>query len=96
MGSGVEYLCFQVESKVSATGVTQRVQLFNYEMGEYVDVDSRSATLSDRVVYIAVDGDPDPYIDGSGNVKAHILFDDVGVVAESWLASFDHVIWFAL
>jgi hypothetical protein len=38
--------------------------------------------------------DPDPYNDGWYNVKARILFDDVGVANEDpWTASIDIAVW---
>lgn len=61
-------LCFEVESFAYAT-VKQKVELWNYESGQYVAMDERPCTTSDRLLHITVSGDPDPFIDDSGNGK---------------------------
>ena len=83
-----------IETKVSVSGVSQRVQAFDYDQGEYVTIDERAATTTDRKLYFTLPGDPDVFMDGSCNVKLRILFDDVGVSGEDpWTASIDHVEW---
>jgi hypothetical protein len=97
VGSGVSELTFIVESKVSTTGIAQRVQLYNYDTAEYETVDERPIGTTDVTLYLTVPGDPDPYIDGSGNVKARILYDLVALPgSNNWSASIDVASWSVL
>ncbi|MFY9235262.1 MAG: hypothetical protein WAO58_12495 [Fimbriimonadaceae bacterium] len=42
---------------------------------------------------MTVPTDPDPYIDGSGNVKARIQYYVTGPVTGAWRAKIDLAIW---
>jgi hypothetical protein len=79
------------------SGIAQRVQLYNYDTAEYETVDERPIGTTEVTLYLTVPGDPDPYIDGSGNVKARILYDLVALPgSNNWSASIDVASWSVL
>lgn len=97
VGGGVTELCFEVESRTTDSATTQKIELYNYDSGQYVVLDSRACTTTDRTIHVTVPRnlDPDRFIDGSGNVKARIKFYDAGSSSE-WLAYMDMARWKAL
>jgi hypothetical protein len=86
-------LCFHVESHVTELGVQQRIELWNYLSGSWVELDKRPASDTDRTVHAIVKGDPAPYVSGSNQVKARIHFDDIGLASETYHAKIDLTQW---
>jgi hypothetical protein len=86
VGLNVTELCFEVQSSVTVAGVTQNIELFNMNTGDYERVDRRAATQYQRTIHYSVPGNPYTYIDANDKVYGRITFDDSGVSEESWKA----------
>jgi glucose/arabinose dehydrogenase len=66
---------FTLEANSSALHVRQIISLFNYDTGQYEEVDSRIATQTDSVVDVDVTSNIGRFVeDGTGNVRARVSF----------------------
>ncbi|MGI8924326.1 MAG: PQQ-binding-like beta-propeller repeat protein [Fimbriimonadales bacterium] len=65
---------FQLETRSSTTRLLQVTQLFNYTMNRWDQVDSRPTTLSDNPITINVNSGAADYQDGTGSLKARLLY----------------------
>jgi len=83
-------------AEVSSSGdpALLRIELYNYDRGEWQLFDERDARQGDAGVIVTISDDPTPFMDdGTGEVKARIGFHDRGVTFPSWLGRFDMVHW---
>ena len=76
--------------------VTQRIELFNYDVGTWEQVDERTATTTDTVVVVTIDTNADRFIEpGTRSVEARLNWFDPGALfSPSWSASIDQATWF--
>ncbi len=89
----VNSLSVQVENHVSITGLTQRIDAFNFTAGSYTNVDTRSATTTDSVATAALTGVGD-YIDANRLVRMRVrVRADGPVFTNTWRSFVDQTIW---
>ena len=88
-------LTFNLEAAANTLVLTQSIDLFNYDIGGYEPVDSRTANLTDTVVKIAPDGDSSRFVQpGTGNVKARLSWAAAGPILRfPWTVRIDRVLW---
>lgn len=99
-GFTLSELRVRIETSVSAipaSGVTQRIELFNYVSNMWELVDVRSATSSDAVVEVVPTGDPNRFVHSvTGRVEARVsLYDPGTLFSFGWQARIDQILWIA-
>ncbi len=86
-------LSVQVENHVSITGLTQRVDAFNFVTSSYTNLDTRPATTTDSVVVAPITGPP-AYIDANRLVRMQVrIRADGPVFTNTWRSFVDQTIW---
>lgn len=96
--SAASALSFTLEASTSAlpaSGVRQRIELFNFNTNSYEIVDERSATSADSVVTVNINVDASRFIDpGTTGVRARIgWFQQAPLLAPNWLVRIDQTVW---
>ena len=94
--SDLTSLGFQLESHVNTVGVTRTVEMFNYNLGLYQQVDERTASFgNDSVVEITLTEQISDFIEnGTGNIKARIGWRPTGpVLFYPWTTCIDQAVW---
>ncbi|GIV01471.1 MAG: hypothetical protein KatS3mg015_0301 [Fimbriimonadales bacterium] len=87
-------LTFVLEAASSGAPVRQRIELFNYQSGQWEQVDERNATFADTTVEIPVTSNATRFIQpGTRQMRARIGFHDRGVTFVNWGARYDQVRW---
>jgi hypothetical protein len=88
-------MTYVLEAKVNTPAVTQTISLYNYDTGEFEEVDSRPSTMGDSVVEVSVDGDPARFVNSeTGEIKAELTWmPGPLVIVYPWLVSIDQAIW---
>ena len=87
-------LTFVVEAATTGDPTLQRIDLFNFDTGEWDRLDERTGPSSDTIVQVAAPGDPAAYVeDGAGTVRARVGYLDLGVTIPAWGGRFDHAYW---
>lgn len=88
-------MTFVLEAKVNTPAVTQTISLYNYDTGEFEEVDSRPSTMGDSVVEVSVDGDPARFVNSeTGEIKAELTWmPGPLVIVYPWMVSIDQAIW---
>lgn len=88
-------MSFTLETQVDTPGVTQTVSLFNYDLQEFEEVDSRTSTNTDSVALIIVKGDPSRFIDPETlEVRAEMTWRPPPLVLHfPWNVGIDQAIW---
>lgn len=87
-------ITFKVESSVSTSGRVQRILLWDFTANQYVEVDSRGASLADSVAEVTVTTNASRFIAADGTVRAKVSIGPwANVVLQPWLARFDQVSW---
>lgn len=83
-----------IESRVSASNLSQSLELFDWQGGAWVVQDLRAGSLSDQTVTVRV-ADPARYLrTGTREMLARVLVRRVGPVPQStWAAHVDLVSW---
>lgn len=85
-------ITFTLEAKVTTTGVTQYIDLFDWVAGSWVQVDARPATMTDQVVEVAAT-DPARFVaQGSRTMTARARLKANGS-AGVWTGMVDRVAW---
>jgi hypothetical protein len=98
-GVTVNELCLEVEASASTSGLSQRVELYNYATESWVLMDERFATLSDSTLHLAAQYDPNEFLGAPGPlgarpVKARVMYREAGIVQHyPWTARVDFVGW---
>jgi hypothetical protein len=87
-------LKIDVESGVTASGLVQSVELYDFTANAYVQVDSRTATTSDSAIEVTAPS-PNRFIQaGSRAMRARIGLRAPGPVSNyPWRGQFDQVVW---
>lgn len=86
---------FKLEASVSTPGLMQTLWLYNYDIGQYEEVDFWSGTPSDSVVEVVVSTDAGRFVQaGTREMKAKVSYKQVGIVLHwPWSARFDQTAW---
>lgn len=90
-------LAFKIECKANTVGLVQTVEFFNFQSGDYEEVDSSQATIIDTVFEIEATGNISRFVEpGSGTVKTRLAWRATGpVFLFPWTVSIDHIQWTA-
>jgi len=93
-GSPLE-LGFLLEAHVSSSNISQQIELFNFVIGTWQVVDTRSATVGDSIAHVHVTTNPGRYIRTSDRrVMAKVSYRALGPVPIFlWTASLDRAHW---
>ncbi|MCH7527521.1 MAG: hypothetical protein IID39_08795 [Planctomycetes bacterium] len=89
-------LAFTLETRVDTPGVTQTISLFNYDAGEFEEIDSRTASFNnDSTVEIVVGGDPSRFIKSDTlEMKAELTWKPGPlVILFPWNIGIDQAVW---
>lgn len=88
-------LSFTLETQVDTPGVTQRIELFDFTLGAYEEVDVRIATRMDSVVEVVVKGDPSRFVDPETlELNAQLTFKPPPLVLLfPWSVGIDQAVW---
>ena len=88
-------LAFSIESKANTVGLVQTIELFNFQSGNYEEVDSSQATIIDSLFEIQATGNIGRFVEaGSGKVKTRLAWRASGpVLLFPWTVSIDHIQW---
>jgi hypothetical protein len=89
-------LHFSVEASANTIGLTQTIEVFNFNSGQYELVDLRAASVnSDLVATIDLSAEISNVVQsGTGAVKSRIGWRATGpVVLLPWTICIDHVVW---
>jgi len=92
-------LCFTLEAMASSTGLTQRVELYDYDSANWVIVDERTTTTADSVVHVSAPYDARRFVGDEETpseyeVKARVSYKQSGpVFSYPWSASLDLTKW---
>ena len=86
---------FTIEGSAASAAINQRIEMFNFATGQWVQVDSRAATTVDSTVVVDVTLGSSGFVEAStGNVRARLSWKAQGpVVAYPWNARVDYVRW---
>ncbi len=85
---------FTVENHVSITGLTQRIEFYDFVAARYEEEDARSATTADSVT-VAIGTSPSRFIEpGTNLVTSQVrIRADGPVFTNSWTSSIDQAVW---
>lgn len=87
---------FKIENKVSISGLTQIVDMFNYTTNSYdtTAVDTRPAPTTDTVVKITGSGDINRFFGTGGALRSRLRVRPAGpLFTNNWRTSVDQVQW---
>lgn len=85
-----------MEASANTSGLTQTIEMFNWNTGQYELVDSQSASVnSDSVVEVDLTSESTNYVQsGTAAVKSRIGFKATGLIfLFPWTASIDQQVW---
>lgn len=87
-------LKFVLEAGQSGDPVIQRIELFNFQSGQWEVVDERAAPFADATVTISISTNARRFVQpGTRLVRARVGFHDRGVTFISWGARYDVTKW---
>lgn len=88
-------LVFTLEAGANTSGLTQKIELYNYVTESFEEIDSRNATVSESVVEIMVTGDPSRFIDPNTlAVKAQLSWKPTGpIFVWPFQVGIDQAVW---
>jgi hypothetical protein len=88
-------LGLDVVAKVNTPGLTQRIELWNWQTGAYVAAGTFPATTGDTQRTVSAPGAPSDYVQaGTGRVRAKVAFFRTGLtLVWPWTASVDQARW---
>jgi Flp pilus assembly protein TadD len=91
-------LRLQIEARVEVENLTQRIQLFDYQANQFVEVDSRPATTSDSVTEVILRDSPERFFEpDTRRVKAAATWkNESGPAPSRWEVGVDLVKWIDL
>jgi hypothetical protein len=87
-------IMFTLEAKATQAGLVQRIDLFDWIAGSWVQVDARPATLVDQVVNVLLT-DPARFVQpGARAMAAQVRLHASGPFGtRSWVSRIDRVAW---
>jgi hypothetical protein len=88
-------LSLVLEASANTAGLTQTIEIFNWNSGQYELVDSRAATLSDQAAEIELSEGVADYVQlGSGAIKTRVGWRATGIIfLFPWTVSIDQLAW---
>ncbi len=89
-------LTVKLEATANTVGITQSIEMFNWDTGQYEEVDSQAASLNnDSVVTVDLTANIVNYVEvGTGLVKTRTGWRATGIVfLYPWTISIDQVAW---
>ena len=88
-------LSFTLEARANTVGLSQTIELFDYNVGAFELVDKRQVTMTDSTVVYEVSDDINRFVEpGSGNVQARLAWKANGpIILFPWTVSIDHIVW---
>jgi hypothetical protein len=88
-------LSFTLEAAASVTGLTQRIELFNFATGAYESMDARAVTVQDSTVVVTAGGALGRFIEpGTRKMRARLTWRAFASdLPRSWNARLDFVRW---
>jgi hypothetical protein len=89
---GVTRLTFHLEAAASVTSAIQWIDLYDFEAGAWVRLDTRTATREDSVVEVVPD-DAGRFVDPTGLMRARVSHWDPGIPIAGWSAQIDQAVW---
>lgn len=89
---------FSYEGKVNLVGLMQRLDMWDYTAsggaGAFVQVDERSAALTDELINVTKTSDAQNYLKGNGEVRSRLrVRDDTPAFLASWRSFSDLLTW---
>ena len=87
---------FLLEARVNVPGmILQTIELYNYDIEDYEEVDARIASMTDQVVEIILEGDLSRFVDQNTlEMNAQLTWLQVGPVPFSaWQVGIDQSVW---
>ena len=93
-GSPLE-LGFLLESRINTPGISQMIELFNYDSASWEEVDFRSAETGDSITHVLISIDPERFIEAATlQTRAKISYQRTGLtLLWPWTASIDRATW---
>ncbi len=93
-GESPTELKFAVENRVSISGLTQRIDLYNYTLGRYDLLDQRTASQTDTVVTVTTATPVDYVENGTRKIQSQLrIRADGPVFTNTWRAFVDETTW---
>ncbi len=88
-------LRFRVESNANTPGLTQTIELFNYDSSLYEEVDLSVPGAMDSGVQVVITTNPQRFVQaGSREMRARLVYEQVGLVLLwPWMARIDQTVW---
>ena len=88
-------LRFTLESSVNTPGLTQTIELFNYDTSSYEEVDLSIPGAMDATVAVSITVSPERFVQaGTREMRARVLFKRVGLtLLWPWSAKLDQAVW---
>ncbi len=88
-------LSFTLEARANTVGLSQTIELFDYNVGAFELADKRQVTMTDSTVVYEVSDDINQFVEpGSGNVQARLAWKANGpIILFPWTVSIDHIVW---
>ncbi|MGE0001178.1 MAG: hypothetical protein AB7F50_01510 [Fimbriimonadaceae bacterium] len=85
----------ELEAGASTTGLSQKIQAYDYDAGAWVDLDERAATVPDQITNVTIATNVSRFIRPSDReIKVRALYRQVGpVLMSQWTVSFDFLRW---
>ncbi|MEM9413474.1 MAG: hypothetical protein AAGA30_20370, partial [Planctomycetota bacterium] len=89
-----EFLAFQIEAAANTVNLSQVVDVFNFNAGNYEQASVSPAELTDTTFVIEFTGDLSRFINTNGEVRARTsYFQDGPIFFSPWSVRFDQVSW---
>ncbi|MCH7944955.1 MAG: PQQ-dependent sugar dehydrogenase [Armatimonadetes bacterium] len=88
-------LRFKLEASVNTPGLTQSIQLFNYDTSSYEQVDLAVPGVSDGIVEVVITMNPGRFVQaGTREMRAKVVYQQVGLtLLWPWSARLDQTVW---
>ena len=88
-------LSLTVESNVNTPGLSQKIEVFNFSSGTFIELDEVAASLNDDTLTYSVPGVPSQFVQSStGNVLARLSWQSTGSnLMFPWRISIDNLVW---
>ncbi len=88
-------LKFRIEAQANQVNLSQKISLFDFTLGTYVDADTRPVTLTDSKVEVTVTSNAAHYVEmGTNRVRARANYKAAGpILSYPWQIRVDQTVW---
>ena len=88
-------LRFKLEARVNTPGLSQAIELFNYDTSLYEQLDLSVPGAMDTIVEVVVTTNPERFVQaGTREMKAKVVYQQVGfTLLWPWSGSLDQAVW---